>query len=72
MKSKSHFTAKGFWFATEVMLIFISVEAIAYAVGHFDAGTIALVLLGVVALLFLAALYNSRRKNKKHKNGFAV
>ena len=56
----------------EVILIFISVEAIAYAVGHFDAGTIALVLLGVVALLFLAALYNSIRKDKKHKNGFAV
>jgi len=72
MKSKSYFTAKGFWFVMEVILIFISVEAIAYAVGHFDAGTIALVLLGVVALLFLAALFNSRRKDKKHKNGFAV
>ncbi|MGB5892763.1 MAG: hypothetical protein WBG58_01200 [Ignavibacteriaceae bacterium] len=72
MKSKHYFTAKGFWFAMEVTLVFISVEAIAYAVGHFDAGTIALVLLGVVSLLFLAALYNSRRKDKKHKNGFAV
>jgi len=72
MKSKSYFTAKGFWFVMEVIFIFISVEAIAYAVGHFDAGSIALVLLGVVALLFLAALYNSRRKDKKHKNGFAV
>ena len=51
----------------EVILIFISVEAIAYAVGHFDAGTIALVLLGVVALLFLAALFTSRRKDKKRK-----
>jgi len=72
MKSKSYFTAKGFWFVMEVILIFISVEAIAYAVGHFDAGTIALVLLGVVALLFLAALFTSRRKDKKRKNGFAV
>ena len=72
MKSKHYFTAKGFWFATEVLLIFISVETIAYAVGHFDAGTIALVLLCVIALLFLAALYNFRRKDKKHKNGFAV
>jgi len=72
MKSKSYFNANGFWFVTEVTLIFISVEAIAYAVGHFNAGTIALVLLGVAALLFLAALFNSRRKNKKHKNGFAV
>ena len=72
MKSKHYFSAKGFWFAMEVILIFISVEAIAYAVGHFDAGTIALVLLGVVALLFLAALYSSIRKDKKHKNGFAV
>jgi LPXTG-motif cell wall-anchored protein len=67
MKSKHYFNAKGFWFATEIILIFISVEAIAYAVGHFDAGTIALVLLGVVALLFLAAFFNSRRKDKKHK-----
>lgn len=72
MKSKSYFTAKGFWFVMEVILIFISVEAIAYAVGHFDAGTIALVLLGVIALLFLAALFSSRRKDKKRKNGFAV
>jgi len=72
MKSKSNFTAKGFWFVMEVILIFISVEAIAYAVGHFDAGTIALVLLGVIALLFLAALFNSRKKDKKRKNGFAV
>jgi LPXTG-motif cell wall-anchored protein len=56
----------------EVTLVFISVEAIAYAAGHFDAGTIALVLLGVVSLLLLAALYNLRRKDKKHKNGFAV
>jgi LPXTG-motif cell wall-anchored protein len=72
MKSKTYFTAKGFWFVMEVILIFISVEAIAYAVGHFDAGTIALVLLGVVALLFLAALFTSRRKDKKRNNGFAV
>lgn len=72
MKSKIYFTAKGFWFVMEVILIFISVEAIAYAVGHFDAGTIALVLLGVIALLFLAALFSSRRKDKKRKNGFAV
>jgi membrane protein implicated in regulation of membrane protease activity len=72
MKSKTYFTAKGFWFVMEVILIFISVEAIAYAVGHFDAGTIALVLLGVIALLFLAALFSSRRKDKKRKNGFAV
>ncbi len=72
MKSKYFLSAKGFWFAMEVILIFISVEAIAYAVGHFDAGTIALVLLGVAALLFLAALFNARRKDKKHKNGFAV
>ena len=67
MKSKHYFTAKGLWFATEVILIFICVEAIAYAVGHFDAGTIALVLLGVIALLLLAALFNSRGKDKKHK-----
>jgi len=72
MKSKHYIGAKGFWFAMEVILIFISVEAIAYAVGHFDAGTIALVLLGVAALLFLAAIFNARRKDKKHKNGFAV
>ena len=72
MKSKHFLSVKGFWFAMEVILIFISVEAIAYAVGHFDAGTIAMVLLGVVALLFLTALFNSRRKDKKHKNGFAV
>ena len=72
MKSKHYFTAKGFWFTAEVILIFISVEAVAYAVGHFDAGTIALVLLCVIAFLFLAALYNSRRKDKKHNNGFAV
>jgi len=72
MKSKIYFTAKGFWFVMEVILIFISVEAIAYAAGHFDAGTIALVLLGVIALLFLAALFSSRRKDKKRKNGFAV
>ena len=72
MKYVSHITAKGFWFTAEVILFFISVEAVAYAVGHFDAGTIALVLLCVIALLFLAALYNSRRKDKKHKNGFAV
>jgi hypothetical protein len=72
MKSKSYFTAKGIWFVMEVILIFISVEAIAYAVGHFDAGTIALVLLGVIALLFLAALFSSIRKDKKRKNGFAV
>jgi len=72
MKSKRYITAKGFWFAMEVILIFLSVEAIAYAIGNFDAGTIALVLLGVAALLFLAALFNARRKDKKHKNGFAV
>ncbi|RKY94649.1 MAG: hypothetical protein DRQ13_07990 [Ignavibacteriae bacterium] len=54
------------------MLIFISVEAIAYAIGHFDAGTIALVLLGVAALLILAAIFNARRKDKKHKKGFAI
>lgn len=72
MKYVSHITAKGFWFTAEVILIFISVEAVAYAAGHFDAGTIALVLLCVIALLFLVALYNSRRKDKKHKNGFAV
>ena len=72
MNSKHYLSVKGFWFAMEVILIFISVEAIAYAVGHFDAGTIALVLLGVAALLFLAAIFNARRKDKKHKNGFAV
>ncbi len=72
MKSKHFLSVKGFWFAMEVILIFISVEAIAYAFGHFDAGTIAMVLLGVAALLFLAALFNARRKDKKHKNGFAV
>ncbi len=72
MKSKHYFTAKGFWFAMEVILIFISVEAIAYAVGHFDAGTNVLVLLGVAALLFLAALFIAKRKVKQHKNGFAV
>ncbi len=72
MKSKHYLSAKGFWFAMEVILIFISVEAIAYAVGHFDAGTIALVFLGVAALLFLAAIFTARRKDKKHKNGFAV
>ena len=72
MKAKGYLIAKGFWFVMEVILIFISVEAIAYAVGHFDAGTIALVLLGVVALLFLAALFTSIRKDKKRKNGFAV
>ena len=72
MNSKHYFTAKGFWYAMEVTLVFISVEAIAYAVGHFDAGTIALVFLSVAALLFLAAIFNARRKDKKHKNGFAV
>ncbi len=72
MKSKHNITAKGFWFAMEVILVFLSVEAIAYAIGNFEAGTIALVLLGVAALLFLAALFNARRKDKKHKNGFAV
>jgi len=72
MKSKHYLGAKGFWFVMEVILIFMSVESIAYAVGHFNAGTIALVLLGVAALLFLAAIFNARRKDKKHKNGFAV
>ena len=72
MNSKHYLSVKEFWFAMEVILIFISVEAIAYAVGHFDAGTIALVLLGVAALLFLAALFNAIRKDKKHKNGFAI
>ena len=72
MNSKHYVSAKGFWFAMEVILIFISVEAIAYAVGHFDAGTIGLVLLGVAALLFLAAIFNARRKDKKHNNGFAI
>jgi len=72
MKSKHYLSAKGFWFAMEVILIFISVEAIAYAIGHFNAGTIALVFLGVAALLILAALFNVRRKDKKQKSGFAI
>ena len=72
MKSKHYFTTRGFWFAMEVILIFISIEAIAYAFGHFDAGTIALVLLIVAFLLFIAALINARKKDKKHKNNFAI
>ena len=72
MKNKNHITAKGLWFVAQAILIFISIEAIAFAVGHFDAVTTALVLLGLSAILILAALYNSIRKDKKHKNGFAI
>jgi len=72
MISKYYNTAKGFWFVMEIILIFISVEAIAYAIGYYDVATIALVLLGVATLLFLAAIFNVVRKDKNHKNGFAV
>lgn len=72
MRLKRYSGAKGIWFAMEVLVIFISFEAIAYAFGHFGAGTIALVMLGVAALLFIAAFFNARRRDKKHKNGFAV
>lgn len=72
MKSKYTFSIKEVWFAMEVILIFISIEAIAYTFGHFDAGTIALVLLIVAFLLFIAALINARKKDKKHKNHFAI
>jgi membrane protein implicated in regulation of membrane protease activity len=72
MKLKRNSNVKGIWFAVEVLIIFISIEAIAYAFGHFDAGTIALVMLGVAALLFIAAFFNARRRDKKHNNGFAV
>ena len=72
MKPKYTFPIKEIWFAMEVILIFVLIETIAYAFGHFDAGTIALVLLGVAVLLFIAALLNARRMDKKHKNHFAV
>ncbi len=72
MKSKHTFSIKEVWFAMEVILIFVLIEAIAYAFGHFDAGTIALVLLSIAVLLFIAAFLNARIKDKKHKNHFAV
>ena len=72
MKSKYKFSINGVWFAMEVILIFVLIEAIAYAFGHFDTETIALVLLGIAVLLFIAAFLNARIKDKKHKNHFAV
>ena len=72
MKSKYTFSFKEVLFAIEVILIFVLIEAIAYAFAHFDAGTIALVLLSVAVLLFIAAYLNARIKDKKHKNHFAV
>ncbi len=72
MKSKYTFSIKEVLFAMEVILIFVLIEAIAYAFGYFDAGTIALVLLSAVVLLFIAAFLNAKIKDKKHKNHFAV
>jgi len=47
------------------------IEGVAFAFGHLDAGTIALLLLLITALVFIGALFSARYKNKKHKNSFA-
>ena len=71
MKTKNINFSNNFWFVLEVILIFVLIEGVAFAFGHLDAGTIALLLLLITALVFIGALFSARYKNKKHKNSFA-
>lgn len=72
MKAKIKISSDGVWFTVKVILIFIAVEAMAYLFGHFDAKTIAIIFLGVTAVLFIVAYLNVRHKDKNQKNRFAL
>ena len=72
MKQKKPFSFEGIWFAVKVLLVFIAVQAIAYAFGHFDADTIAFVTLISAAILYIVVFLNLRRKDKNQKNSFAA
>lgn len=72
MKLNKTFSPDGIWFAIKVILVFLVVETIAYSFGHFDAGTIAMVVLGSALILFIIAFFNVRRKDRSQKNGFAI
>ena len=72
MKLKKTFSFEGIWFAVKVILVFIAVQAIAYAFGHFDTKMIAFVTLISATILFIVVFFNVRRKDKTQKNSFAA
>jgi hypothetical protein len=72
MKSFIPLLKKNILFATEVLLVFALVQIVAYAFGHFNAITIALVLLVGASFLFITAFLIAQARDKKQKNRFAL
>jgi hypothetical protein len=72
MKLNKTFSPGGIWFAIKVILVFFAVETIAYSFGHFDVGTIAIVVLSSALILFIIAFFNVHRKDRSQKNRFAI
>ncbi|MGD8305961.1 MAG: hypothetical protein PVF17_04850 [Ignavibacteria bacterium] len=72
MKERVLRLKKGMWFFLGVLLVFVSVQATEYTFGHFDAGTIAIVLLAATAFLFVVAFLFAKYRDKKHTKEPAI
>jgi hypothetical protein len=57
-----------FWFAVEVIGIFVIVQIVRYAFGNWDAPAIGLFLIGIASLLFTAAYLFARFKDRRDGN----
>jgi len=68
VKTDHKHVKNGAWFIIEVLGIFILVQAIRYAVGNWDAVSIAFFLLSITLVLFIAAFITARKKDKRNIN----
>lgn len=68
MKQTKKTIIHSFWFLLEVIGILITVQAIRYAFGNWDAPAIGLFLLGIASLLFSAAYLFARMRDKRNRN----
>lgn len=68
MKEAKKTIISSLWFVTEVIGILIIVQVLRYVFGNWDAWAIAFSLLGVAGLLFIAAYFSARFKDKRDGN----
>ncbi len=53
----------GFWFFLELVIIFLAIEGIYYLLGYYGELTIAVALLILSSIIFIAALITARYKD---------
>lgn len=68
MKENKKMLINGTLFLFEVIGIFVLVQAIIYAAGNWSVLSIALLLLSITLILFIAAFISARIKDKRKMN----